>query len=139
MSAAGLDLIKSFEGFRAQPYYCAGGKLTVGYGHTSGVWQGMRVSEKDADVFLRVDVQRIEREVDELVKVPLSQGQYDALISFTFNVGVGALQKSTLLRLLNEGNYAAVPEQMKRWTKAGGKDLPGLVRRREAEAELFGG
>lgn len=139
ISKAGLDLIKQFEGLYLKAYRCPAGVPTIGYGHTAGVAMGQTITEQHADEYLRRAVRMFERAVERVVKVPLTQGQFDALVSFAFNLGAGALQSSTLLRLLNSGDYAGAADQFGRWTKAGGRVLPGLVRRREAERRLFEG
>jgi lysozyme len=136
-SQRGLSLIKSFEGLRLLAYRDAVGVWTIGYGATRGVKPGMSVTKEQAERMLLNDVQRFEPEVERLVKVPLSGNQWDALVSFTYNLGASNLESSTLLRLLNVGDYAGAAEQFPRWNKAGGKVLPGLVRRREAERVLF--
>ncbi|CAK9889218.1 lysozyme [Pseudomonas fluorescens] len=133
----GLGLIKSFEGLRLQSYQDAVGVWTIGYGTTRGIKAGMSITKDQAERMLANDVQRFEAEVERLVKVPLTSNQRDALISFTYNLGAANLESSTLLRLLNRGDYAGAAEQFPRWNKAGGKVLPGLVRRREAERTLF--
>ena len=137
ISKAGLDLIKQFEGLYLQAYRCPAGVPTIGYGHTAGVAMGQTITQQQADDYLRRDVRMFERAVERLVKVPLTQGQFDALVSFAFNLGEGALAQSTLLRLLNAGDYAGAAAQFDRWNKAGGRVLPGLVRRRAAERALF--
>ncbi|WP_256660300.1 lysozyme [Pseudomonas sp. RIT623] len=118
-------------------YQDAVGVWTIGYGTTRGVKAGMSISKEQAERMLLNDVQRFEPEVQRLVTAPLNQNQWDALISFTYNLGSANLESSTLRRLLNVGDYAAAAEQFPRWNKAGGKVLPGLVRRRAAERELF--
>lgn len=138
-SQKGLDLIKSFEGLRLSAYRCPADIPTIGYGTTSGVKMGDTITKERAEELLREDVKRFEAQVFRLVKVPLSQGQFDALVSFVYNLGAGNLSNSTLLRLLNAGDYAGAAAQFDRWTKAGGKVLPGLVRRRAAERALFEG
>ena len=137
ISKAGLDLIKQFEGLYLQAYRCPAGVPTIGYGHTAGVAMGQTITQQQADDYLRRDVRQFERAVSRLVRVPLTQGQFDALVSFAFNLGEGALAQSTLLRLLNAGDYAGAAAQFDRWNKAGGRVLPGLVRRRAAERALF--
>ena len=138
ISKAGLTLIKRHEGLRLRADYCAAGVLTIGYGSTGAhVKPRLVISEAEADALLLQDVARFEAGVLNAVKVPLTQGQFDALVSFAFNCGIGALQKSTLLRKLNAGNYDAVPAELMKWTRAGGKVLPGLVRRRREEAALW--
>lgn len=136
-SQRGLSLIKSFEGLRLQAYQDAVGVWTIGYGTTRGVNAGMKISKEQAERMLLNDVQRFEPEIERLVGVPLSQNQWDALVSFTYNLGSANLESSTLLRKLNAGDYAGAAEQFPRWSKAGGKVLAGLVRRRAAEQALF--
>ena len=136
----GLKLIKAHEGLRLRAYLCPAGVWTIGYGHTSAagapdVRPGMVITQSEADAILKADLAKFENRVNRLVKVPLTQGQFDALVSFDFNTG--ALHSSTLLKRLNEGRHADVPAQLMRWTKAGGKELPGLVRRRREEAGLW--
>ena len=137
ISRAGLDLIKQFEGLYLKAYRCPAGVPTIGYGHTAGVAMGQTITQQQADDYLRRDVRQFERAVSRLVRVPLTQGQFDALVSFAFNLGEGALAQSTLLRLLNAGDYSGAAAQFDRWNKAGGRVLPGLVRRRAAERALF--
>ena len=137
ISKAGLDLIKQFEGLYLNAYRCPAGVPTIGYGHTAGVAMGQTITQQQADDYLRRDVRQFERAVSRQVRVPLTQGQFDALVSFAFNLGEGALAQSTLLRLLNAGDYAGAAAQFDRWNKAGGRVLPGLVRRRAAERALF--
>ncbi|MCY1388643.1 Lysozyme RrrD [compost metagenome] len=136
-SDRGLSLIKSFEGLRLQAYQDAVGVWTIGYGATRGVKAGMAITKEQAERMLLNDVQRFEPEVERLVKVQLSQSQWDALMSFTYNLGAANLESSTLLKLLNRKDYAGAADQFPRWNRAGGKVLPGLVRRRAAERDLF--
>jgi lysozyme len=137
ISQNGIDLIKEFEGCRLEPYLCAANVLTIGYGHTKDVVENMRITEDTAESLLKDDLRVFEDDVTRLVEVPLLQNQFDALVSWTFNLGAGNLKTSTLLKVLNAGEYKNVPEQIKRWNKANGKVLEGLTRRREAEALLF--
>lgn len=134
---AGINLIKNFESLALQSYLCPAGKLSIGYGHTEGVAPGEQITPQQADELLRQDLSRSERFINRLVTVPLNQNQFDALISFCFNVGSGNLQNSTLLRLLNEGKYNAAAEQFLAWNRMRGQVLEGLTRRREAERNLF--
>lgn len=137
-SPAGVRLIQEFEGLRLNPYLCPAGVLTVGYGHTGAdVVAGKAITPAEAEALLRADLGRFERAVSRLVLVPLNQDQFDALVSFAFNLGEGALASSTLLRMLNAGDYAGAAAQFGRWTLANGASLPGLVRRRAAERALF--
>ena len=134
----GLKMIKHFEGLELNAYQCAAGVWTIGYGHTKGVQQGMVISEETADEMLVEELKEYENYINDMVNCPLNQNQFDALVSWVYNLGPANLQASTLLKVLNAGDYAGVPAQIKRWNKAGGKVLEGLTRRREAEADLFG-
>ena len=133
----GVELIRHFEGCRFDAYLCPAGVWTIGYGHTADVKEGDSIDQEAAEAFLIEDLETFEQAVTRLVEVPLTQQQFDALVSWTFNLGAGNLAESTLLRKLNNYQYAEVPEQMMRWVKAGGQVLDGLVRRRAAEAALF--
>lgn len=132
-----IELAKLFESFRAKTYICPAGKLTIGWGHTHNVRPGQTVTETEAEAMLADDMREACGAVDRLVKVPLTTGQYGALVDFVFNVGVGAFQKSTLLKVLNAGDYDAVPHELLRWTHGGGVELPGLIVRRQAEVDLW--
>jgi len=136
-SQTGINLIKEFEGFRNNAYQDSVGVWTIGYGHTLTARSGMRISRAEGERLLRQDLVRFERAVRDRVIVPITQNQFDALVSFAFNVGVGAFSKSTLLRLLNRGDYTGAKNEFKRWVHAGGRRLQGLVRRRDREATLF--
>ena len=139
LSPQGLALIKHFEGFSPEPYQCSAGRWTIGYGHLiKGEERFMQpIDEPTAEALLKEDVRQAEQAVCRLVKVPLSQGQFDALVSFVFNLGQGAFSQSTLLRLLNAENYREAAKQFTRWDFAGGKRIAGLSRRRAAEKERF--
>ena len=137
ISQEGVNLIKHFEGCRLEAYKCPAGVWTIGYGHTKGVKEGDAIEQEAAEAFLIEDLEAFEQAVARLVKVPITQQQFDALVSFTFNLGAGNLAASTLLRKLNNYQYIEIPEQMMRWVKAGGQVLDGLVKRRAAEAALF--
>lgn len=148
ISADGIALIKRFEGLhKVQPdgtvssYRCSAGKWTIGWGSTKGVRSGLKVTVQEAEVRLRDDLKTSEAAVKQYVNVPLTQGQYDALVSFVFNCGSGNFKSSTLLKKLNQGLYNDVPEQIMRWNKArvDGKltVLNGLTRRRSTEAAIF--
>ena len=139
ISQEGLSLIKKFEGCEYNAYKCAAGVWTIGYGHTEGVKEGDLVTQQEADELLKKDVEIFEKEVMKAVTVPMHQHQFDALISWTFNLGGANLNASTMLKVLNQGAYEDVPAQIKRWNKAGGKVLDGLTRRRLAESLLFEG
>ncbi|MGO4671152.1 lysozyme [Bosea sp. 2RAB26] len=138
ISDEGLALIKRWEGCRLTAYRDVAGLLTIGYGSTGAhVRPGLKITQVDADRLLLRDLSRFERAVATLVKVPLNDGQFAALVSFAFNVGEGALVKSTLLKKLNAGNYAAVPAELMKWVNAGGRKVEGLVNRRAAEGGLW--
>ncbi|MEM1369158.1 MAG: lysozyme [Cyanobacteria bacterium P01_H01_bin.15] len=139
---AGLALIKHFEGRELHAYQDSVGVWTIGYGHTSAagppqVRAGMTISEQEAEDILRQDLGLFEGGVRDRVKVSMNSNQFSALVAFSFNVGLGALGNSTLLRKLNGGDYQGAGEEFLRWVKAGGATLPGLVRRRDAERALF--
>ena len=135
----GIDLIKRFEGFSSTVYICPAGYPTIGFGHLvkepEKYQQG--ITEAEAEELLRRDVHAAENAVLRLIDVPLTDGQYDALVSFTFNLGAGALQRSTLRRKVNRQAHSEVPEQFMRWVWAGGRKLDGLIRRREREALIY--
>ena len=136
-SEVGIELIKEFEGCRQVAYQDSVGVWTIGYGHTKDVYEGQLAIKKTCDRFLQEDLEEFEDYVNRLVKVPLTQNQFDALVAWTFNLGPTNLNESTMLRKLNYGDYESVPNEMRRWNKAGGEVLNGLVRRRDAEANLF--
>jgi lysozyme len=135
----GLSLIKKFEGCELEAYQCSAGVWTIGYGHTKGVTPSDSISQEEAEQMLVDELHEYESYVNEYVTVALSQNQFDALVSWVYNLGPANLKASTMLKVLNSGEYEDVPAQMKRWNKAGGKVLEGLIRRREAEACLFQG
>ena len=137
ISNKGIELIKKFEGCRLKAYQDSVDVWTIGYGHTEGVYEGMEISQHQADIMLGSDLVKYANYINEYVTVSLNPNQFDALTSWVYNLGPGNLKSSTMLKVLNEGSYDDVPFQIKRWNKAGGKVLKGLVRRREAEAELF--
>ncbi|MCG7598862.1 lysozyme [Halomonas sp. McH1-25] len=137
-SDRGVELIKEFEGCRLRAYQDSAGVWTIGYGSTTDVEPGDCITPEAAERLLRRDLQEAEETVEALVKVPLNQCQFDALVSFAFNLGYGNLSSSTLLRKLNAHNYSGAQAEFKRWIYAGGQKLAGLERRREAEAQLFG-
>lgn len=135
----GLDLIKRFEGFSSTVYICPAGYPTIGYGHLVRDYESFEeISQEQAEALLRTDVESAERAVLRLIDVPLTDGQFDALVSFTYNLGSGALQCSTLRRKVNRQAHAEVPEQLLRWVWAGGRKLRGLVSRREFESLHYG-
>lgn len=132
-----LDLVKSFEGFRKDAYLCPAKVWTIGYGHTGSVKRGQKISRKAAEDLLREDLSAAAASVEKYVWVELTDNQFGALASFTFNLGAGNLKRSTLRRKLNAGDFDSVPSELARWVKAGGKTMSGLVRRRAAEGALF--
>lgn len=136
-----VNLVKHFEGLYLNAYLCPAGVPTIGYGHTAGVKMGQTITTAQADDLLQADLTAAAAQVDKLVTVPLTPQQRGALASFVFNLGAGSLQSSTLLRLLNQGDYEGAAGQFGRWVYAtvnGVKtQLPGLVKRRAAEADLF--
>ena len=142
-SEEGKSLIKKFEGCELKSYLCSASKLTIGYGHTGTAYEGMEITQEGADALLEQDLEQFESIVNKAVEVPLKQCEFDALIAWTFNLGGGNLRASTLLKVLNEDKKNEVPAQIRRWNKAtvnGEKVvLPGLERRREAEALLWQG
>ena len=139
LSQDGLNMVKKYEGLFTKAYVCPAGVLTIGYGHTGpDVKPGQRITEAQAEQLLRQDMGKFEAAVKRQVKVPLTQGQFDALTSFTFNCGEGALKKSTLLKKLNAGDHAGAQAEFQKWNKGGGRVLPGLVKRRAEEAQMFG-
>jgi len=143
MSDQGIDaLLKKFEGCKLKAYKDPVGIWTIGYGHTSAagepdVTEGMTITQAEAEEILKRDLVKYEKPVADLVKVPLSQHQFDVLVDFAYNAGVGNLKSSTLLKRVNAGDFDAVPNELMKWTKAKGKELPGLVRRRRAESEWW--
>lgn len=138
-NAAGVALIKRWESLRLDAYLCPAGVWTIGYGHTGDVQRGQRITEHQADVILAHDLEVFERGVEELTRgVTLNENEFSALVSFAFNVGLGALEKSTLLKLLRARALPfAVAAEFKKWVHANGKVLPGLEKRRASEAVLF--
>jgi lysozyme len=138
ISHKGVDLIKHYEGCKLKAYKCPADVWTIGYGHTGGdVHEGKVITQSEADALLAVDLERFERGVYDLVTVPLNQNQFDALVSFAFNLGLGALGKSTLLKYVNNGEFSAAQKEFQKWVNAGGKPVNGLKIRRAAEAFLF--
>lgn len=138
----GKNLIKKFEGISLKAYRCPAGKWTIGYGHTGSVdnksiGAGMFITIQKADSLFNNDVKNFEKAVNSLVKVPLSQNQFDALVSFCYNIGITNFQESTLLRLLNEKKYTEAGEQFKRWIYVNKKESKGLINRRNEELKLF--
>jgi lysozyme len=138
-STAGMGLLKRSEGFRSRVYLDVAGIPTIGYGHRLLHMQSFPdgIDEPQASALLACDVRDAEQAVERLVKVSLTQGQFDALVDFCFNLGAGRLATSTLLKCLNTGRPDDAVEQLLRWDHAGGQELESLKARREAEAELW--
>lgn len=138
MGKKGIDLIKHFEGFRPTVYRCAAGVPTLGFGSTHGItMDSPPITEEEGIELLMLDIAKFERAVERLITAPLNQNQFDALVSFSFNLGSGSLQNSTLRRRVNRSEYERAADEFPRWVFAGGRKLKGLVRRRYAERELF--
>ena len=138
ISDKGIKLLKSFEGCRYTAYRDVGGVLTIGYGHTGkDVFEGQRIGSDQAENLLRADLARFEDGVNRSVVVDLNQAQFDALVSFTYNVGLGAFTLSTMLQMLNKGDYKGAADQFLRWNKVKGKVWSGLTQRRQSERSLF--
>lgn len=139
ISERGLTLIKSFEGFSPWPYRCPAGILTIGYGHVVGAGEEFpeAITLEQGAALLAKDVGVAEKAVARLIGVRLTENQFAALVSFTFNLGGGALQRSTLRRKVNSWQHGDIKEEFMKWVWAGGRKLPGLIRRRVAEARLY--
>ena len=139
ISQNGINLIKNFEGLRLEAYQCSSGVWTIGYGHTGAdVYKGRKITQTEAETLLKQDLTVHCNNVSKLVKVSLNQNQFDALVSFEFNAGYGNLSTSTLLKLLNKGDYAGAANQFERWIyDTNKKPLEGLKNRRKKEKELF--
>ncbi|ANI82400.1 lysozyme [Kosakonia oryzae] len=142
ISSKGIALIKQFEGLRLTAYQDSVGVWTIGYGWTQPVdgkpiSKGMVIKPETAERLLKIGMVSYENDVSKLVKVKLTQGQFDALVSFAYNLGSRALSRSTLLKKLNAGDYDGAADEFPRWNQAGGRELAGLTRRREAEFALF--
>ena len=145
ISKQGIDLIKQFEGCKLKAYLCPAGVWTIGYGHTKGVYPGMVITQDLAEKFLIDDIWNFEREVESLVHVPITQGQFDALVSFAFNVGsdidddeiAEGLGDSTLLKHLNQRRYSEAADEFLKWNRSRGRVVRGLTLRRSAERTLF--
>lgn len=134
---AGLSLVKSSEGCKLKAYLCPAGIPTIGYGETRGVYMGMVITQQEAETMLINSYDEFEQGVLKLVKVSLNENQLGALVSFAYNLGLGNLKKSTLLLKINKKDFAGAAECFMSWTRGGGKILPGLVKRRTAEKQLF--
>ena len=135
----GQELIKEFEGTRLESYYCSSHILTIGTGHTGpDVYEGQKITQAVANQLLRDDLERFEKCIVSMIDVPLTQNQFDSLISWSFNVGAGAVQESTLRRRLNRGEdvNTVISEELPRWCNGPNGPLEGLVKRRAAEVKL---
>lgn len=137
ISDRGLALIKQYEGFSATAYTCPAGYLTIGYGHIVKAGEPRQITEVQAEQFLRHDVTVAEQAVKRLILTNINQDQYDALVSFTFNLGAGALQRSTLRACVNRSDHTGAASQFGRWIYGGGRKLKGLIHRRNAEKSLY--
>lgn len=138
VSQKGINLIKKYEGCKLESYVCPAGVLTIGYGSTgSHVKRNMKITEQEAEKLLQKDLERFEIGVLKSVKVNLTQNQFDSLVSFSYNCGLGNLQSSTLLKLLNLGDKQSAAKEFVKWCKANGKVLDGLLKRRLEEQKLF--
>ena len=138
MKVHNIDIIKKHEGLRLEAYLPTPNDVwTIGYGHTHTTQKGMKITEGQAESLLRKDITWVEKAVNKLVVVPLTQNQFDALSSLVFNIGEGGFSSSTLLRLLNVGDYEGSANQFLRWNKQKGRVLNGLTKRREEERKLF--
>lgn len=136
-SKRGIDLIRTFEGCKLKAYKCAAGVWTIGIGHTLNVKEGDVITQKKADNLLAIDLAATEISVERNVKPKINQEMFDALVSLVFNIGIGHFSTSTVLREINQTDYVAAAEAFLMWRKGGGKILPGLIRRRQAERQLF--
>ena len=137
ISTVGVDLIKEFEGCKLEAYQCSADVWTIGYGHTRHVSKGDTISQDQADKYLLDDIAWVEVHCDRLITVPLNQHQHDAIVSWCYNLGCGNLRASTMLRVINAGEFDKVSEQIVRWDNVNGQPVAGLTRRRSAEAVLF--
>lgn len=139
ISKQGIKLIKKFEGFKPYTYLCPANILTIGYGHTRGVCLGQTCTEEEAEQFLKEDLELAEAEVNKVAeKVDLTQGQFDSLVSFTFNIGAGNFQTSTLRRkVLNNPADPSIKAEFGKWVYVRGKVNQGLQRRRLEESRLY--
>ena len=137
ISEEGKALIKKFEGCELTAYQDAVDVWTIGYGHTKKVCQGDCITQEEADQMLEDELIEYEDYVNDMVTVDLQQNEFDSLVAWTYNLGPSNLKSSTMLKEINAKNFSRVPSEMRRWNKAGGKTLDGLIRRREAESLLF--
>ena len=139
ISKTGIELLKHFEGCELKAYQDSVGVWTIGYGHTKGIYEGLEITQSEAEKMLQDELPEYEGYITDKVVPMLQQHEYDALVCWVYNLGPTNLSSSTMLKKLNAGEFKEVPFQMKRWDKAGGQPLLGLTRRRNAEALLFKG
>ena len=139
LSKTGIELLKHFEGCELKAYQDSVGVWTIGYGHTKGIYEGLEITQSEAEKMLVDELPEYEGYITDKVVPMLQQHEFDALVCWVYNLGPTNLSSSTLLKKLNAGEFKDVPFQMKRWDKAGGQPLLGLTRRRNAEALLFKG
>ena len=137
ISEDGLELIKKFEGCETTAYQDSVGVWTIGFGHTKEVEEGQTCSIEDAESMLADEMDEYEGYINNMVKVDLQQHEFDSLVAWVYNLGPTNLGESTMLKVLNGGQFDRVPDEMNRWTRAGGEILEGLVRRRQAESLMF--
>jgi lysozyme len=138
ISDEGVDLIEAFEGLRLTAYQDVGGIWTIGYGHTgNGVYSGLTITEDQAEALLLADLSKFENIINAYIKVSLAQNQFDALISFTYNVGGENFESSTLLKDVNASDFTSAADQFLRWDLVHGQVVEGLLNRRNAERALF--
>ena len=157
-SQTGINLIKKLEGCKLEAYQCSAGVWTIGYGHTGAdVFKGKKITQNDAETLLKTDLKRFETAINNLlicgsgsspqacveqdggllIPVDLNQNQFDALVSFIYNIGINAFKNSTMLKYLNRGDFYSAAKEFDRWIYAGGKVSEGLKNRRNAEKTLF--
>ena len=139
LSKTGIELLKHFEGCELKAYQDSVGVWTIGYGHTKGIYEGLEITQNEAEKMLVDELPEYEGYITDKVVPMLQQHEFDALVCWVYNLGPTNLSSSTMLKKLNAGEFKEVPFQMKRWDKAGGQPLLGLTRRRNAEALLFKG
>jgi|TARA_B100000073_G_scaffold311495_1_gene284609 GH24 family phage-related lysozyme (muramidase) len=139
LSKTGIELLKHFEGCELKAYQDSVGVWTIGYGHTKGIYEGLEITQSEAEKMLVDELPEYEGYISDKVVPMLQQHEFDALVCWVYNLGPTNLSSSTMLKKLNAGEFKEVPFQMKRWDKAGGQPLLGLTRRRNAEALLFKG
>lgn len=136
-SEAARELIKKYEGLRLKAYYCPSGVLTIGYGHTGDVKRGDEITEHQADVIFDLDLEKYEAAVEKMVPASVTDGQFGALVSFAYNCGPAALEKSRLLKKLLAGDTKGAAGEFGKWVYGRNGKLPGLILRRESERQLF--